>query len=304
MAAAYLAGWEKLVVPLGQGGFLYSMLPVTKTTGERLLTGVIVIGLGTGFFLMGVNIVGLFPLSLVLLYILAFAIAWLTSFKSIGWVFGPIFMSMMAGGLNTGDVNKAAQSFSAYSMVLLWGLLVTLLPFWKPLSKFRIEANDQDEKLSLFSHKMAIASTLAYLIAYIFEFTKLGWAPSAAGNVLRYETEETKKRTWVRMIGVAAGVFLAMLAFLIAGENTLLLIVIAVLMAMVTGLTLATNLRIFPFGYNAVIIILMGIGQGVEGLYAARFLYNLVGAMIAIAVAEWGFPRLQKSIKKTYANLD
>lgn len=304
MLIAFFLGYEHLAIPLGQGGFLYSMLPVSKTTGERLLTGVILIGFGTGIYLMGVNIVDLFPLSIILMYAIVFAIGWLTSFKSIGWVFAPVFMSMFAGGLNTGDVGKAADNFGAYSLVLLWCMLVSLLPLWKPLGKFRIEYNEQDEKLTMYAHKLSISSTLAYIISHLFEFTKLGWAPSAAGNVLRYETTETKKKVILRMIGIAVGLLLAMLAFFIAGDNMLLLLVFTTLSAVVTGLTLATNLRAFPFGYNMTIIILMGMAAGTEGLYASRFLYNLIGAFIAIAIAEYGFPKLHAHIKKTFENLD
>jgi hypothetical protein len=69
MAIAYFTGHHSLVVPFGQGGFFYSMMPLPALRAGRVINLFILLGVGMGFYLVGANIVHNLWLSLFVTYI-------------------------------------------------------------------------------------------------------------------------------------------------------------------------------------------------------------------------------------------
>jgi hypothetical protein len=57
MAIAYFTGHNSLVVPFGQGGFFYSMMPLPDLRVGKIINLFILLGIGMGFYLLGGNIV-------------------------------------------------------------------------------------------------------------------------------------------------------------------------------------------------------------------------------------------------------
>lgn len=294
MLVALALGRDDMFVPLGQAGFFYSMLPVFRTTGQRAMTGILMMGVGLAFYLVGANVASALPWSLVMLFISAFTIGWVTSFESMGWVFAPTLITVLAAGLNSSSVDKANTSYFAFSIAMMWGMLISLLPVWKPLSDIKLSASKLDSSLFMYSTRLAFASTLALAVAYFAGFSKYGWPVSAVGSVVRNDPGESTKRAFVRMVGVVVGAVLASTVYYFFGENRDLLIFFSVFFAFITGLTLSTNLKVFPFGYNATILILYGLTSGTDGLFIQRIAYNLIGALLALAIVEFGFPRVKR----------
>jgi hypothetical protein len=57
MAGAFFTGQGSLIVPFGQGGFFYSMMPLPELRAGRIINLFILLGIGMGFYLVGGNIV-------------------------------------------------------------------------------------------------------------------------------------------------------------------------------------------------------------------------------------------------------
>ena len=79
-----------------------------------------------------------------------------------------------------------------------------------PLSRRPIN-NETNEELAEQGVRMGIGTTIALAISYMAGFAKLGWAPSAVGNVVRYDRNYLNVRAWARFFGTIGGAFLALL---------------------------------------------------------------------------------------------
>ena len=131
MLAASGLGKTTYLVTLGQGGFLYSWLFLPSKLRGRLVMGVMLVGMGLAFYLVGGNVVQ-HPL---LAVFFTFLVCLNLSFLS-GWsIGGPLALTLImiyTAGLNTGSPEKAAHNFMAFAFVLTWSAVISLLPFWKP----------------------------------------------------------------------------------------------------------------------------------------------------------------------------
>jgi uncharacterized membrane protein YgaE (UPF0421/DUF939 family) len=151
---------------------------------------------------------------------------------------------------------------------------------------------------------MGIGTTLALAVSYMFSFYKLGWAPSAVGNVVRYDGDLSKKRAWGRFYGTLGGALLAVVALTLSYDIRIL-VSVSVAFAILNGLFKKTKLGMIPLFYTATILILYSANDPANGtLYAwQRLAYNLVGITLAMLVVLYPFPNIVKGIKKIDADM-
>jgi uncharacterized membrane protein YgaE (UPF0421/DUF939 family) len=128
-------------------------------------------------------------------------------------------------------------------------------------------------------------------------FAKLGWAPSAVGNVVRYDDELSRKRAWARFFGTVGGALLAAvtLAFI---TSVTVLVWTGAFFAVLNGLFKKTKLGMIPLFYTATILILYTANDLSSGRanILTRIFYNLVGIAIGMLVVIYPFPRIMKKI--------
>ena len=96
-------------------------------------------------------------------------------------------------GLNTGSPEKASANFLVFAFVMGWSALISLLPFWTPLPPPPVNENQTTGELAEQGLRMGIGTALALAISYFAGFAKIGWAPSAVGNVVRYDEKLSRK---------------------------------------------------------------------------------------------------------------
>jgi hypothetical protein len=108
-----------------------------------------------------------------------------------GWlVGGPLALTLVmiyTAGLNTGSPEKASANFLVFAVVMSWSSLISLLPFWTPLPPPPVSEERDSLELAEQGFRMGIGTSLALAISYFAGFAKIGWAPSAVGNVVRYD---------------------------------------------------------------------------------------------------------------------
>jgi hypothetical protein len=103
---------------------------------------------------------------------------------------GPLALTLVmiyTAGLNTGSPDKASANFLVFAFVMGWSALISLLPFWTPVPPPPVNEKQSTGELAEQGLRMGIGTTLALAISYIAGFAKIGWAPSAVGNVVRYD---------------------------------------------------------------------------------------------------------------------
>jgi uncharacterized membrane protein YccC len=103
--------------------------------------------------------------------------------------------------------------------------------------------------------RIGIGSSIALAISYAAGFAKLGWAPSAVGNVVRFDENLSKKRAWGRFLGTVGGALLASLALAFVTSLTVLAW-IGALSGVLNGLFKKTKVGLIPLFYTATILIL------------------------------------------------
>ena len=144
---------------------------------------------------------------------------------------------------------------------------------------------------------MTRPTSLALAISYIAGFAKIGWAPSAVGNVVRYDQTLSRQRAWLRFYGTLAGG--AMAAVVLAFITELrILVLFAALSGVLNGLFKLTALGKMPLFYTATILLLYSandISTGSENVLM-RILYNVVGITIGVFVVIYPFPRMVKLV--------
>jgi uncharacterized membrane protein YccC len=200
-------------------------------------------------------------------------------------------------GLNTGSPEKASANFLAFAFVMGWSALISLLPIWKPVEPPKVDTTQGNGALAEQGLRMAIGSALALAISYGAGFAKLGWAPSAVGNVVRYDPQLSSKRAIARMIGTIAGALLAAVALAFV-TSVPVLVTIGGIFAVLNGLFKKTKLGMMPFFYTATILLLYSandISSGSSNV-VQRVIYNLVGITVAIVVVTYPFPFLMKKV--------
>ncbi len=294
-------GKTTFLVTLGQGGFFFSSLFLPKKVSGRAVMGSLILALGLGFYLIG-GVVAPNPwLAVAFTFMVCLNLSFLTSWK----IGGPLALTLVmiyTAGLNTGSPEKASANFLAFAVVLGWSALISLLPFWQPIEPPKVDTTQSNGALAEQGLRMAIGSSLALAISFVFGFAKIGWAPSAVGNVIRYDPVLSKKRAMARAIGTIAGALLAAIALAFVTSVSILVFVGGVF-AILNGLFKKTKLGMMPFFYTATILLLYSANDITAGKanVVQRVIYNLVGIIIAIIVVTYPFPYLMKKVNPKIA---
>ena len=158
-------------------------------------------------------------------------------------------------GLNTGSPEKASANFLVFAFVMGWSALISLLPFWTPVPPPPVNENQETGELAEQGLRMGIGTALALAISYFAGFAKIGWAPSAVGNVVRYDEKLSRKRAWARFFGTLGGAAMAAIALAFVTDPTIVVLIGAVF-AVLNGLFKLTPLGRMPLFYTATILLL------------------------------------------------
>ncbi len=289
-------GKSTFLVTLGQGGFFFSTLFLPKKIGGRAVMGSLILALGLGFYLMGGAVAPNPWMAVAFTFMVCLNLSFLS-----GWTIGgPLALTLVmiyTAGLNTGSPEKASANFLAFTVVMGWSALISLLPIWKPVPPPKVDTTQTNGALAEQGLRMAIAAALALAISYGAGFAKLGWAPSAVGNVIRYDPVLSKMRAIARLVGTIAGALLASIALAFV-TSVSALVMIAGIFAVLNGLFKKTKLGMMPFFYTATILLLYSANDLSSGStnVVQRVMYNLVGVTVAIIVVVYPFPILMKKV--------
>jgi hypothetical protein len=296
MFAAIVTGQNNYLVALGQGGFFFSTLFLPSRYGARFVMGSLIVALGLGFYLIGGAVAPSAPMAVLFTFMVCLNLSFLTNWK-VGGPLALTFVMIYTAGLNTGSPEKASENFYAFAFVLVWSALISLLPIWKAIEPPKVDPDIKNGELAEQGARMGIGASIALAISYAFDFAKLGWAPSAVGNVVRYDHKLSKLRAWARLIGTVAGSVLAAIALAFV-STTAGLVLIGGVFAIFNGLFKKTKLGLLPFFYTATILLLYSannISSATDNILQ-RIGYNLIGVIIGMLVVIYPFPKLVKAI--------
>lgn len=296
MLVASGMGKTAFLVSLGQGGFLYSSLFLPKKMAGRLVMASLMIGLGLGFYLIGGTVAPNPWLAVVFTFLVCVNLSFLSGWH-MGGALALTLVMIYTAGLNTGSPEKASKNFVVFALVIAWCGLISLLPFWKGIDPPPVDPNRPNEELAEQGIRMGIGASIALGISYMFGFAKLGWAPSAVGNVVRYEDKISKLRAWARFAGTVGGALLAAIALGFVTDITYL-VWIGAAFGILNGLFKKTKLGMIPLFYTATILILYSANDLALGptTILQRVFYNIIGITIGMLVVIYPFPALMKKI--------
>ncbi len=296
MIVATVLGMTTYLVTLGQGAFFFSSLFLPRRIGARFVMGSLVLALGLGFYLIGGTIAPHPWVAVIFTFFVCLNLSFMTNWK----VGGPLALTLVmiyTAGLNSGTPEKASANFLVFAFVMGWSALISMLPFWTPLPPPPVNENQSIGDLSEQGLRMGIGTALALGISYIAGFAKIGWAPSAVGNVVRYDEKLSEKRAWARFFGTLGGAAMASIALAFITDPTIVVLIGAVF-AVLNGLFKLTPLGKMPLFYTATILLLYtanDLTTGSENVLT-RVAYNLVGITIGVVVVIYPFPRILSKI--------
>lgn len=295
LIASGLGKTTSLVV-LGQGAFFYSSLFLPKKTSARLLMGSLIVALGLGFYLIGGTVAPNPWLAIFFTFLVCLNLSFLSGWK-VGGSLALTLVMIYTAGLNTGSPAKASHNFVVFALVLTWSALISLLPFWKPVEPPPVTEAGNGE-LAEQGVRMGVGSTIALAVSYMFSFAKLGWAPSAVGNVVRYDQDLSRKRAWGRFYGTIGGALLATIALALISSVTVVVWIGAVF-AVLNGLFKKTKLGMIPFFYTATILLLYTANDlsSSKTVTLQRVAYNVIGITIGMLVVIYPFPIIVKKLQ-------
>ena len=278
------------LVALGQGGFFYSSLFLPKKIAARFVMGTLILVLGLSVYLLGGTVAPNPGMAVLFTFMLCLSLSFLSGWK----VGGPLALTLVmiyTAGLNTGSPERASKNFVVFAIVLAWSALISLMPFWKPIEPPPVNDSLGNEELAEQGVRMGIGTSIALAISYMAGFAKLGWAPSAAGNVVRYDQKLSKLRAWARFFGTIGGALLASIALAFITSITVL-VWVGAFFAVLNGLFKKTKLGMIPLFYTATILILYTANDLTSGKtnVFTRIAYNLVGILIGMLVVIYPFP--------------
>ena len=206
-------------------------------------------------------------------------------------------------GLNAGTPEKATTSFLAFTLIMLYCGLITLLPFWKthPFGSGPKQVSEKTRILSAF--RLGIASAIALFFAEIWNFSKLGWASSAVGSVVRPEEVDNKsrKRAVIRAAAVVVGGLIASIILVLLSPSLHQIAIIVVTLTVINGLISLSPLGQMPVIYNAVILLLYSSTAGTN-FSAMRVTYNLFGIVVALFIVYYPMPHITKRVEAFFAD--
>ena len=301
MAIAYFTGQHSLVVPFGQGGFFYSMMPLSDKRVGRVVSLFLLLSLGMGIYLLGGNIVHNFWISIFLTYMVAIAVGFLSGYR----IVTPLaftFITLYSAGLNASTSEKAHENLLAFIVIFLWCGLVSLPSFWKGINMANVKVLDTEENF-VTGVRLGIGTMFALLVANLFAFAKYGWPVSAVGSIVRFNEEESKKRAKSRVIGTIGGSLLAMATFLVVSTGGAL-IMVGYLFGIMQALFSRTMIGKTVFFYTATIIVLYSLNDISVGpeIAVQRTVYNLAGIVIGVFVAFYPIPWISARIESLVRN--
>lgn len=298
VVVAGVLGLTSITVALGQGGFFFSSLFLPERIRARAIMGSIVVTLGLGLYLVGGNVVQQPVLSVIITFLVALNLSFLSEWK-IGGAVALTLMMIYTAGLNAGSPTKATTNFLAFCIVMVWSTLVSMLPFWKPVPPPPPNPNLGDLDYAEQGLRMGIGSAIAMAVSYLWGFTKLGWAPSAVGHIVRYDPGLTKARAWARTYGTLIGSGIAIIAMSLI-HNPVTVVYAGAFFAVLNGLFKPTKIGSMPIFYTATILLLFTANDLPSGFIVAfeRVAYNLVGIIIGVLVVVYPFPMLIRRLRK------
>lgn len=293
-----LMGNYALAIPTGQAGFFFSSMPLPQKKSKRLLFASLMLTVGLGYYLMGGNVVFNPWVSIFFTFFLALNLALMVSWEVAG-ILALSFFTIYSAGLNASSPDKVHQSFMAFLFAMGWAGAISLLSIWKgqatnPMPKY------EPAQYVETGVKLGLGTSIALFVANLFHYSKLGWAPSAVGNVVRFDEVISKKRAAGRIIATIGGAVIATIALIVFKDVTVLLI-FAIFFAILNGLSKSTKLGQMPLFYTATILILYSLNSlgDPNGLIAQRIAYNVVGVLIGLFVVLYPFPIISRKIKAT-----
>src|SRR6478609_5922466 len=284
------------LVTLGQGAFFFSTLFLPPRLSGRIVMGSLVVALGLGFYLIGGAVAATPWIAVVFTFFVCVNLSYLSGWK----IGGPLALTLVmiyTAGLNAGSPEKASANFLVFAFVMCWSALISLLPFWTPLPPPPVNENQATRELSEQGFRMGIGTSLALAISYLAGFAKIGWAPSAVGNVVRYGENLSQKRAWARFLGTLGGAAMASIALAFITDPTIVVLIGAVF-AVLNGLFKLTKLGRMPLFYTATILLLYtanDLTTGSENVLT-RVVYNIVGITIGMLVVIYPFPLMMRKL--------
>lgn len=293
----YLAmGETKFLVALGQSGFFFSSLWLSSRIASRFVMGTLLLTLALGFYLIGGTVAPDAWVAIPFMFLVCITLSFLS-----GWTIGgPLALTMVmifTAGLNSGSAEKASANFAAFAFVFAWSTVISLLPFWKATPTPKVDPSIPDRDLAEQGMRMAIGTAVALFVSYAAGFAKLGWAPSAVGNITRFDPRLSEKRAAARLIGTLAGAAVALVALAIITSMTVL-VVTGAIFSILNGLFKKTRLDSVPVFYTATVLLLFSANDLASGTSTVleRVVYNVVGIVIAIVVVVYPFPLIMKKL--------
>ena len=289
-------GNTKFLVALGQGGFFFSSLWLSSRIGSRFVMGTLLLTLSLGFYLMGGTVAPHRWVAVLFMFLTCIALSFLSGWK----IGGPLALTMVmifTAGLNTGSADKASTNFMAFAFVFVWSTLISLLPFWRAVPSPKVDPSIPDRDLAEQGLRMAIGASLALAISYAAGFAKLGWAPSAVGNITRFDPQLSEKRATARLVGTLLGAALAAIALAFV-TSVSVLVLTAGIFAILNGLFKETKLGMIPLFYTATILLLYSANDLASSMSTVleRVGYNVVGIVIAVFVVVYPFPLIMRRV--------
>jgi hypothetical protein len=289
-------GDEKFLVALGQGGFFFSSLWLASRIGARFVMGTLLMTVSLGFYLLGGVVSPHAWVAIIFMFLVCITLSFLSGWK-IGGALAFTMVMIFTAGLNTGSPEKASANFLAFAFVFGWSTLISLLPFWRAIPSPKVHTSVPDRDLAEQGLRMAIGSSVALAISYAAGFAKLGWAPSAVGNITRFDPQLSEKRAMARLIGTLAGAALATIALAFITSVTALAVTGGIF-AILNGLFKETKLGMIPFFYTATILLLYSASDisSATSTVLERVGYNLVGIVVAVVVVVYPFPLIMRMV--------
>jgi len=289
-------GQTTFLVALGQGGFFFSSLWLSSRIASRFVMGTLLLTLSLGFYLIGGTVSPDYWVAIPFMFLVCVTLSFLS-----GWTIGgPLALTMVmifTAGLNSGSPDKASANFAAFAFVFAWSTVISLLPIWQATPTPKVDPSIPDRDLAEQGMRMAIGTSVALAVSYAAGFAKLGWAPSAVGNITRFDPHLSEKRAAARLIGTLAGAAVALVALALITSVTVL-VVTGAIFAILNGLFKKTRLDSVPLFYTATVLLLFSANDLASGTSTVleRVLYNVVGIVIAVVVVVYPFPLIMKKL--------
>jgi hypothetical protein len=302
MLFAVAFGESRNIGPLGQAGFFMSAVFLPRTLDERVNVTLILTTVGGGLYLLGGDVVSTPWLALLFMIFVGVMVSLMTA-----WEYGAMlalgFTIIFCAGINSGSAERAATNFRLYALAVLWGGAIMLLPVWRGLPAPHRSVMSQVQSAEQ-GVRLGVGCATALATAYALGFAKLGWAPAAVGNIVRYDIHASRVKAVARAVGTFFGAALALAIMLVIPHETVFALV-AVLFTVLNSLFKATEVGGFPLASVAVLqtvaILLLLSADRPEigpGLAVARVGTNELGVLIGLLVIFYPLPLLTKLVRR------